>query len=74
MPAQHDIDTGWRKSSYSGGSGDNGNWVEGAATAPGVAVRGSKTTEPDMLTVSNHAWHAFATRAAPDTATGTVTS
>lgn len=94
MPAQHEIDTGWRKSSYSGGdgnngacveiawhrssysagSGNNGNCVEVAAAAPGVAVRDSKTTEPALLAVPNHAWHAFVTRAAPDTPKGTMST
>lgn len=52
----------WFKSSYSGGGG--GNCVEVAVRPGTVLVRDSKDTRRRPLTVSSHAWSAFAMRAA----------
>ena len=64
----------WRKSSYSGNSGNcvevrwqksshsgmNGNCVEARASAPGrVAIRDSKDKAGPRLTVNDRAWDAF---------------
>jgi hypothetical protein len=64
----------WRKSSYSGSSGNcvevrwqksshsgpNGNCLEARASAPGhVAIRDSKDKAGPRLTVNDRAWDAF---------------
>ncbi|HEX5407595.1 MAG TPA: DUF397 domain-containing protein [Pseudonocardiaceae bacterium] len=46
----------WRKSSY---SGDNGNCVEVAWPAPGVAVRDSKCPTGPTLAFPTATWRAF---------------
>jgi hypothetical protein len=51
----------WFKSSYSGSEGDN--CVEVAVRADAVLVRDSKDTRRSPLTVSPHAWSAFAPHA-----------
>jgi hypothetical protein len=68
------MSTEWRKSSYSGNSGNcvevrwqksshsgpNGNCVEARASAPGrVAIRDSKDKAGPRLTVNDRAWDAF---------------
>lgn len=52
----------WFKSSYSGGGG--GNCIEVAVSPEAVLVRDSKDTQRHALTVSPHAWSAFAGLAA----------
>ena len=52
----------WVKSSYSGTGGDN--CVEVAVRPEAVLVRDSKDTRRPALTVSPHAWSAFAVLAA----------
>jgi Domain of unknown function (DUF397) len=48
----------WRKSSY---SGNTGNCVEVCTSEPGtVAVRDSKNVPGPELAVNGHAWSAFA--------------
>lgn len=47
----------WRKSSYSGGQGDN--CVEVAVHTEAVRVRDSKDTGVSPLLVSRAAWRAF---------------
>ncbi|MET9292374.1 DUF397 domain-containing protein [Streptomyces sp. NPDC003077] len=47
----------WRKSSYSGGGGDN--CVEVAVTRAYVRVRDSKDEQIDQLTLSHIAWAEF---------------
>lgn len=50
----------WRRSSYSGGSGNDSNCVEvafgGSAT---IAVRDSKAPRGGLLTLDRQAWSAF---------------
>ncbi|MEC3982177.1 DUF397 domain-containing protein [Amycolatopsis sp. H20-H5] len=46
----------WRKSSYSGNEGHEGNCVEVAFTAEAVAVRDSKSPTFGALAVSPLAW------------------
>jgi hypothetical protein len=47
----------WRKSSY---SGPTGNCIEARASAPGhVAIRDSKDKAGPRLTVNDRAWDAF---------------
>jgi hypothetical protein len=48
----------WRKSSYSGGSGSNGNCVEVAHIDSAVAIRDSKAPAAGALTLPASAWHA----------------
>jgi len=55
MPA-----TEWRKSSYS--EADDGNCVEVACTADGVAVRDSKNVSGPVLTVEVAQWRALVDR------------
>ena len=56
----HDLDLSraqWRKSSYSGNSG---NCVEVATNLPGlVAIRDSKNSDGSRLLISVVAWQAF---------------
>lgn len=52
----------WRKSSYSGGDGANGNCIELALGPRTVAVRDSKSPDAGVLAVSMATWHAFASR------------
>ncbi len=47
----------WRKSSYSGGSGDN--CVEIAGARSGVAMRDSKNPGGGVLTFTPREWNAF---------------
>ena len=49
----------WRKSTY---SGQNGNCVEVAGLSPAIAVRDSKDTGGQHLTVPAPAWRTFAHR------------
>jgi uncharacterized protein DUF397 len=49
----------WRKSSSSGGSGDQGDCVEVAFAGLVVAVRDSKNPVAGMLTVPASSWTAF---------------
>ncbi len=60
MTARYDLSTArWRKSSYSGGSGNN-DCVEVADNIPGVVpVRDSKDPDGTALLFSAHAWAAF---------------
>jgi hypothetical protein len=51
----------WRKSSYSGGSGNN-SCVEVAFVADAVGVRDSKNTQGPTLAFSPAAWRGFVTR------------
>ena len=55
-----DLDrAGWRKSSYSSGSG--GNCVEVATNLPGlIAVRDSKDPDGPALTLTPAQWRSFA--------------
>jgi hypothetical protein len=46
----------WRKSSYSGNSG---NCVEIATTRSRVAVRDSKAREEEVLILTREAWRSF---------------
>jgi Domain of unknown function (DUF397) len=55
----------WRKSSFSGGSG-NGSCVEVAFGAVAVAVRDSKNPDGPTLDLATHAWHALLTAAKED--------
>jgi hypothetical protein len=48
----------WRKSSYSGGSGSNGNCVEVAHTDSAVALRDSKAPAAGALTLPASTWRA----------------
>jgi hypothetical protein len=50
--------TSWRKSSYSGSSG-NGDCVEVAMGSAAVGVRDSKNTTGPTLTFPTDQWHAF---------------
>ena len=52
---------GWRKSSYSGGSG-TGNCVEVAFEDKAVGVRDSKNTGGPTLAFSPTAWRTFVRR------------
>lgn len=52
-------DVCWRKSSYSAGSGSNGDCVEVAFVGPGVALRDSKAPAEGALVVSAQAWRLF---------------
>lgn len=54
-------DQGWRKSSYSGGSG--GNCVEVAKAAGSVGVRDTKRRDGAELRFSPSAWREFIARA-----------
>ncbi|WP_158892335.1 DUF397 domain-containing protein [Amycolatopsis anabasis] len=56
------INVPWRKSTYSGGDGANGDCVEVAFIGPAVAVRDSKSPEAGALVVSAAAWRAFLRR------------
>lgn len=62
MPTVDLAGTPWRKSSYSGGDGANGNCVELACAAHAVAVRDSKAPDAGVLAVSTATWHAFESR------------
>jgi hypothetical protein len=53
--------TSWRKSSYSGSSG-NGNCVEVAMSSVAVGVRDSKHTTGPTLTFPANRWHGFLAR------------
>jgi hypothetical protein len=55
--------TSWRKSSYSGGTG-NGGCVEIALGPEAVGVRDSKNVAGPTLTFSSSPWQAFITRLA----------
>ncbi|RSM38715.1 DUF397 domain-containing protein [Amycolatopsis balhimycina DSM 5908] len=55
----------WRKSSYSGGSGENGNCVEVAFTREAIATRDSKAPAAGALEVPPAAWSAFLTTITP---------
>jgi len=56
-----EVDTVWRKSSYSGNGGSN--CVEVARNLPGiVAVRDSKNPDGPVLLVSRDEWASFITR------------
>jgi Domain of unknown function (DUF397) len=48
----------WRKSSYSGGDGHNGDCVEVALTDSAVAIRDSKAPGAGALTLPASTWHA----------------
>lgn len=48
----------WRKSSFSGGSG-NGNCVEIGRDPDSVAVRDSKNAGGPVLDFAENAWHSF---------------
>lgn len=48
----------WRKSSYSSGSGSNGDCVEVALASPAVAVRDSKAPAAGALILPADAWRA----------------
>lgn len=52
----------WRKSSRSGGTGDNDNCVEIAFTAPTVAIRDSKNPTAGTLTFPATAFAALCRR------------
>lgn len=49
----------WRKSSYSGGSGENGDCVEVALTDSVVAIRDSKSPAAGALSLPAPAWRAY---------------
>jgi hypothetical protein len=49
----------WRKSSYSGGTGDNSNCVEVAFGGEVTAVRDSKNVHGPVLAFSAHSWTAL---------------
>ncbi|SNR53755.1 protein of unknown function [Haloechinothrix alba] len=53
--------TTWRKSSYSGGDGNNGDCVEVAVAGSAVAIRDSKDRDSGRLRLSATSWHAFLT-------------
>ncbi|MEV6619635.1 DUF397 domain-containing protein [Amycolatopsis sp. NPDC051106] len=55
----------WRKSSYSGGSGNNGDCVEVAFTAATIAARDSKAPAAGALEVPPAAWSAFLSAVTP---------
>jgi hypothetical protein len=55
----------WRKSSYSGGSGNNGDCVEVAFTAAAIAARDSKAPAAGALEVPLAAWSAFLSAVTP---------
>lgn len=46
----------WRKSSYSGGAGDDGACVEVAFVGPAVGVRDSKNPQQPPVVLSQAAW------------------
>jgi hypothetical protein len=48
----------WRKSTFSGGSGD-GQCVEVAHGRDDVSVRDSKSADGEVLDFSSDAWHSF---------------
>jgi hypothetical protein len=50
----------WRKSSFSGGSGSNGNCIEVAFIDRVVAVRDSKAPASGALAFPLNSWRAFA--------------
>jgi hypothetical protein len=52
-------DACWRTSTYSTGSGQNGDCVEVAFTGPSVAVRDSKAPNSGALVVSPEVWCSF---------------
>ena len=52
-------DACWRTSSYSTGSGQNGDCVEVAFVGPAVALRDSKARADGALVVSAQAWRLF---------------
>jgi hypothetical protein len=52
-------DAEWRKSSYSGGSGQQGSCVEVAFTGRVAVVRDSKAPDGGVLVVPESAWLAF---------------
>ena len=54
----------WRKSSYSAGSGENGNCVE-VAFGKAVAARDSKAPTAGALEVPPAAWSAFLSTVTP---------
>lgn len=62
MPTVNLTGATWRKSSYSVGSGSNGDCVEVAHTGPTVAIRHSKSPSSGALAFSVSAWRAFTTR------------
>jgi hypothetical protein len=49
----------WRKSSYSGGSGSNGDCVEVSMSGSAVVVRDSKAPAVGVLALPANAWRAF---------------
>lgn len=55
----------WRKSSYSGGSGANGDCVEVAFTGTAIAARDSKAPAAGALEVPPAAWSAFLSAVTP---------
>jgi hypothetical protein len=58
------INTGWRKSSYSGNGGSD--CIEAGNTGHDVAVRDSKDREGPRLAVSPAGWRAFIDRVQQD--------
>jgi hypothetical protein len=59
MPAADLSRANWRKSSRSGGTGNDGNCVEVALVAPAVAVRDSKRPNSGALIFDKTAWGRF---------------
>ena len=49
----------WRKSSFSGGEGDNSNCVEVALAGPAAALRDSKNSAGPVLVLPVSAWAAL---------------
>jgi Domain of unknown function (DUF397) len=58
------INTGWRKSSYSGNGGSD--CIEAGNIGHGVAVRDSKDQDGPRLAVSSAGWLAFIGRVQQD--------
>jgi len=61
VPSVEPTGCAWRKTSYSAGSGSNGDCAEVAHTEPAVAVRDSKTTDVGNVSASAAVWRAFVT-------------
>jgi hypothetical protein len=55
----------WLKSSYSAGSGENGNCVEVTFTSAAIAARDSKAPAAGALEVPPAAWSAFLSAVTP---------
>ncbi|WP_329053331.1 DUF397 domain-containing protein [Amycolatopsis sp. NBC_01488] len=55
----------WRKSSYSGGSGQEGDCVEVAFTGATIATRDSKAPTAGALEMPPAAWSAFLSAVTP---------